>query len=253
MTPLPDLTLPWPIPLPAVALIAEREGCRLRAYRCPAGVWTCGWGGTDGVTPATTWTQAEADQRLCSSLTTRALQVAAACTQHPSPHQLGAMVSLQYNIGAAAFAGSTVLRAHNRGDWQAAARAFTLWDKARVNGVLTALPGLTARRAAEAALYLAPEPDAPHEPMPQAVAVESSIAASPIAKGGAVTVGAGVVTGLAEAAGSLQGLAEPIRQARALLVDTLGVPPSWILPLVLVAAGWLVLRWRLQQRTDGWA
>lgn len=32
------------IPLAAVELIADAEGLRLKAYRCPAGVLTCGWG-----------------------------------------------------------------------------------------------------------------------------------------------------------------------------------------------------------------
>ena len=31
---------------PALAIIREFEGCRLKAYRCPAGVWTIGWGST---------------------------------------------------------------------------------------------------------------------------------------------------------------------------------------------------------------
>jgi hypothetical protein len=72
------------------------------------------------------------------------------------------------------------LRPQNRGDHAAAARAFGLWNKARVNGKLTELRGLTSRRAAEAALYLRPSDGKP-APMPQAVAPESRIAASPIA------------------------------------------------------------------------
>ncbi len=114
---LPDPSLPWPIPMAAVALIAEREGCRLRAYRCPADKWTCGWGETEGVTPDTVWTQDEADRRLCVSLTKRAGMVATLCTEAPAPNQLGALTSLQYNIGAEGFRTSSVLKAHNRRDW----------------------------------------------------------------------------------------------------------------------------------------
>ena len=41
--PLPAPTLPWPIPMAAVATIAESECLELVAYRCPAGVcWWCG-------------------------------------------------------------------------------------------------------------------------------------------------------------------------------------------------------------------
>lgn len=250
---LPDRNLPWPVPMAAVALIAEREGCRLRAYRCPAGVFTCGWGETEGVTPDTVWTQAEADRRLCESLTRRAGEVRAVCTEAPTPNQLGAMLSLQYNIGQAAFARSSVLRAHNRADWPAAARAFHLWDKARVNGVLTVLPGLTARRAAEAALYLTPEPDAPREPMPQAVEAESPPAASPILQGGAATAGAGILAAIAEAQQYLGPVGDAFRAGRSFLADAVGVPPSWVLPGVLIAAGVVVVRWRLAQRRGGWA
>ncbi len=32
-----------------VKLVAKFEGCRLTAYKCPAGVWTIGYGHTEGV------------------------------------------------------------------------------------------------------------------------------------------------------------------------------------------------------------
>jgi lysozyme len=249
----PSRALEFPVPRAAVDMAAESEGLRMKAYRCPAGVWTIGRGRTRGVAPGMECSLEQADAWFLEECHERVKQIEAVCTEAPTPNQLGGMWSLHYNIGDAAFANSTVLKAHNRGDFVAAARAFSLWDKARVGGVLTALPGLTARRAAEAALYLAPEPDAPHAPLPQAVAAESSIAASPIAKGGAVTIGAGVLSGLSEAAGSLGGLSGPFSGAKDLLVNTLGVPPSWILPMVLIGAGGLIVRWRLKQRADGWA
>lgn len=250
---LPNPALSWPIPMHAVAMIAEREGCRLRAYRCPAGRWTCGWGETEGVGPDTEWTQEQADHRLYATLATRAAQVRLAAREAPTPNQLGALVSLQYNIGQTAFERSSVLKAHNRGDWQAAARAFSLWDKARVNGTLTVLPGLTARRAAEAALYLTPEPDAPREPMPQAVEAEAPLAASPILQGGAATAGTGLLAAVAEAKDAAGPVGEAFTAGRELLANAIGVPPSWVLPLVLVIAGIVVVRWRLKQRRDGWA
>ena len=253
--PLPDPNLPWPIPLSAVALIAEAEGCRLRAYRCPAGVWTIGWGETDvdKARPGATCTQAEADQWLLSDLQSRTLQVVSLLKLHAEPNQLGALVSLAYNIGLGALAKSTALRAHNAGDAQAAARAFALWNKATVGGVLTVLPGLTARRAAEAALYLKPEPDAPAERMPQAVATESTIAASPIAQGGAVTAGAGVVAGLGGVSDHIGPVGAVLTQAKGVVIDTLGVPAQWFLPALLVGIGAVVVWNRVKQRQGGWA
>jgi len=251
---LPDPSLPWPIPMAAVALIAEREGCRLRAYRCPADKWTCGWGETEGVTPDTVWTQDEADRRLCVSLTKRAGMVATLCTEAPAPNQLGALTSLQYNIGAEGFRTSSVLKAHNRRDWMAAARAFSLWDKARIGGVLTVLPGLTARRAAEAALYLTPEPDAPREPMPQAVQAESPLAASPMVQAGATTsAGGGVLVALESFKGDASTFGTWAKWAKGYAADVFGLSPELILPAVLIVAGLLVIRWRLKQRREGWA
>ena len=112
--PLPDPALPWPIPLEAVALIAESEGLRLRAYRCPAGVWTIGWGETDGVHPGDTCTREQADRWLCDDVIDRTRAVRALCTVEPSPAELGALVSLAYNIGMAGFERSTALRQQDR-------------------------------------------------------------------------------------------------------------------------------------------
>ncbi|MGM2623055.1 glycoside hydrolase family protein, partial [Bacillus cereus group sp. Bce039] len=88
--------------------------------------------------------------------------------------------------GHAAFLRSTVLRQHNAGNRQAAARAFGLWNKARNprTGPLEVLDGLTARRQREAAMYLTSDADERPEPMPQAVDGESNLAKSPINAGG---------------------------------------------------------------------
>jgi lysozyme len=239
--------------MPAVALIAEAEGFSRKAYRCPAGVWTCGFGETAGVTPATVWTDAECDQRLCESLTTRAVQIRALLSEHANDNQLGAMVSLAYNIGMGAFAKSTVLKAHNRGDFSAAARAFSLWNKATVAGALVVLAGLTARRAAEAALYLKPDPDAPAMPMVQAVQAESPLAASPIAQSGAVTAGAGALGLLSQAGDQVGAVGATVQQAKTIATDTLGLPADWFLPALLVAVGGIVLVQRYRQRAGGWA
>lgn len=260
---LPDPALPWPIPLGAMCLIAEAEGLRLKAYRCPAGIWTIGRGHTSGVRPGDMCTVEQADRWLLEDVQQCVADVTAACTVTPTPEELGAMVSLTFNVGIGwkgtrkpagardGFRQSTVLRQHNAGNRQAAARAFALWNKARVNGVLTELPGLTARRAAEAALYLSGEEAT--TAMPQAVQGETSLAKSPINAGGVAALGTGVIAGLRELGDSVGGVKAPLDAAKAVLVDTLGVPPSWILPMVLIAAGALVIRWRLAQRREGWA
>ena len=253
MKQLPYRGMAWPICWEAVELIALAEGCRLKAYKCPAGVWTCGWGETEGVKPGMEWAQETADKRLCSSLTDYTARVSAMLKDHATPQQLGAMVSLAYNIGLGAFAKSTVLRQHNAGNSDAAARAFGLWNKATVGGVLTPLAGLTARRTSEAALYLKPDDDDPIEKMPQAVASESKIVASPIAQSGAVTAGAGVLSLLSQSGDHLGVVSGTVQKAKALTVETLGVPAGWFLPIVLTAVGAVVVWQRYKQRAGGWA
>jgi lysozyme len=245
---LPDPSLDWPIAWDAVALIARAEGCRLKAYRCIAGVPTCGWGETDGVTMATVWTQEQADARFLDSLTDytqRVKSLAGDC----SDSELAAFVSLAYNIGLSGFARSTVLKAHKAGDRQAAARAFALWNKARVNGVLQPVRGLTARRAAEAALYLRSDDG----PMPQAVQAESSLSASPIAQSGGAVVATGAVTIMAQMGEHLGTVGPVLAQARTIIVDALGIPVGWLVPVLLVGIGLAVLHQRWRQRAGGWA
>lgn len=249
---LPDPSLPWPIPMAAVALIAEAEGLRLSAYRCPAGVPTIAYGRTTNVTMGDTCTKERADRWLCDDLAEYTTRVRRLCIRDPSRNELGALVSLAYNIGLGALERSTALRQHNAGQHEAAARAMELWDKARVNGVLTTLPGLTARRARERALYLMPD-EPQNEAMPQAVEAESKMTASPINKAGATAIAAGALSMLEQAAASLGSIKAPLEGARGLLVDTLGVPTGWILPIVLVGAGAAAIYWRNRQRREGYA
>lgn len=246
---LPDPSLPWPIPMEGVALIAEFEGCELAAYRCPAGKWTIGWGETEGVGPNMRWTQEQADRRLCESISRRVEEVKAALMVTADANELAALVSFAYNCGG--WRDSSVVRAHNRSDRQAAARAFALWNKARVNGVLVELPGLTRRRAAEAALYL--KPAIATERMPQAVEPESRLTSSPIAQSGAVTLGSGVVALASAAEGQIGAVGKTLKEAKTVATETLGVPSDWFLPGVLIAAGAAAVWFRLKQRRGGWS
>lgn len=256
--PLPDQNLPWPIAMAAVAELADSEGLRLKAYRCPAGVWTIGWGETDGVRPGDMCTKEEADRWLFEDVTERAKAVQRMCTVEPSENELGAMVSLAYNIGLEGLRKSTVLRQHNAGNRQAAARAFGLWNKARNprTGQLEVLDGLTARRARESALYLTPDDPADAGTMPQAVVAESSLARSPINAGGAAAIGMGGLTAVTQLADQVQeasGVLATVKASAAQVADFIGLPPGVLLALGLVVIGYVVVSNRAKQRRDGWA
>jgi len=200
------------------------------------------------------WTQEQADRHLCSRLTEFAVGASRLLMRPATAHQLAAMVSLAYNIGHAGFARSSVLRAHNEGNTLAAARAFSLWNKARVGGVLREVKGLTARRARESALYLSPAPEA--RPPLDAVAYnevgrvadmpdaapESRLRASPIAQSGAVSMATGAL-------GLVSSVSSDVRQAS----WSLGVDPLLIVAVVALSVGAVVLWQRHKQRKEGWA
>lgn len=135
-----------------LALIKQYEGCRLKAYRCSADVWTIGYGSTGPhVTAGKVISQAEADALLAKDLERFERTVTQRAVK-PTQNQFDAMVSLAFNVGEQALGNSTLLRKHNAGDHAGAKAEFAKWNKAggRV------LSGLVVRRAAEAALYGAP-------------------------------------------------------------------------------------------------
>lgn len=251
-------------------VLRREEGLRLKPYLCSAGVATIGVGATtypDGrrvrlEDPEIT--EEKALRMLAIECDFYLMHVTKLCTVYPTSGQLASMASLAYNIGLGAFEKSSVLKAHNRGDFAAASRAFALWNKATVGGKLTVLPGLVTRRAREAALYLTPDEGTSLEPMPQAVAPESSLAKSPMmTAGGALPVAAGAISVVAEAINPVEAVTQAGQHAstvqtaltaiKTLIVDTVGIPQSLWLPLVLIGAGVTVMWWRKKQRAGGWA
>ena len=232
-----------------VRRIYASEGFRALAYLCPAGVPTIGYGTTKGVTVEDVGnrviTMAEAIRLAALDLVVFEDAVNRLCTVIPTQSQFDAMVSLTYNIGIGAFTNSTVLRAHNRGDVMAAGRAFALFDKARVNGKLQVIKGLTRRRAEESAIYLSSLPGPSVEPIPQAVEPESKLTTSPINK-------ASVLAGASAAIASATEITNAINSLK-LGVAGLG---DWLVPALLIAVvlacGFVVYQ-RYQQRKAGWA
>lgn len=129
-------------------LIRRFEGLRLKAYYCPAGVLTCGYGSTGpDITPTTSWTIEQAEARMAKDAA-----VHAAAAQKLCPGLQGdahaALADFSYNLGAARLAGSTLRRKVNAGDWPAARDELRKW----VRGGGRVLPGLVIRREAEAKL-----------------------------------------------------------------------------------------------------
>lgn len=133
-----------------IKLIKQFEGCKLTAYKCPAGVWTIGYGHTAGVKQGQKISQAQADIYLKSDLKTFENAVNSCVKVSINRYQFDALVSFAYNCGAGALKTSTLLKKLNKKDFTGASKEFSKWNKA--NGKV--LNGLTKRRAAEAELFL---------------------------------------------------------------------------------------------------
>lgn len=234
-----------------LALLREFEGFRAQAYiPVPGDVPTIGYGFTRNVKMGDKMTRAEAAARLIRELRPYESAVERACTVPPNQNQFDAMVLLAYNIGTAGFGRSSVLKAHNRRDFAAAARAFALWNQS--GGKV--YPGLSRRRAKEAALYLDPvrseiDPEAEAvEPRPLLgkVDAERPMHASEINRAGVVAGGTAAVATVAE---TMRAVSDVKSSS-----DALG--PEWLLPLLLAVVvglcGYIVWQ-RVQQRKGGWA
>lgn len=253
-----------------IAFLSAFEGLRLTGYLCPARVATIGFGHTetagievrynDGtrteqviIGKAIDETEAKRLKGLqlsrFESAVTSALKGVSV-----EQHEFDACVSLAYNIGPAAFAGSSVVRHMKRGDRTRAAAAFLLWNKAggRV------MSGLSRRRAAEklmfegdvdGALKLA---GARSGGMPQAVdaprrrrsAVRSETGMASIATGAGGALSGGLA--LVSYAGEARQTAENARG----ISDALGVDPLLILTVLglVVAVGAAFIFFKRWQR-----
>lgn len=139
---------------PAVAadFIGDWEGCRLRAYVCPAGVLTIGYGHTVGVEPNDEITQTEADKILREDIAGVQHALAPYVNVRVSRGQFVALVSLAFNVGVGYVTTKCpkLMRALNAEDWDEC--AFQFLDITKAAGV--ELPGLVMRRKEEAALFL---------------------------------------------------------------------------------------------------
>lgn len=130
-------------------LIKTFEGCRLKAYKCPADVWTIGYGHTGSdVKQGMVITQAEADRLLQQDLERFEKNVMKFNNKyHWTQNEFDALVSFAFNIGSI-----DQLAANGTRTKAQIAQAMLLYNKA--GGKV--LPGLTKRRQAEQQLFLTP-------------------------------------------------------------------------------------------------
>jgi lysozyme len=140
--------------------IKQREGFRSQAYQDSAGVWTIGYGtimyeDNTPVKKGDVIALEKAEQLLQNQVLKKSTTVTVATSDTAvNQNQYDALVSFTYNVGSGALLTSTLLKRVKANPADPAIRdAFLMWDKARVDGVLTEIPGLKKRREDEADLY----------------------------------------------------------------------------------------------------
>jgi lysozyme len=137
-----------------LALIKLHEGLSLTPYRCPAGVWTIGFGHAirsdevakykNGITEAEAEALLLMDVALAEAALRRLVKVPLTTGQGD------ALVSFVFNLGAGRFGASTLRMKLNRSEYEAAALEFPKW----VWAAGQKLPGLIRRRHEEMAVFL---------------------------------------------------------------------------------------------------
>ena len=139
-----------------VEFVAAFEGFRAHPYRDSVGVWTIGYGETQGIGPGTPpWTKAYALNRMRTRLNADFLPKVLAVTNRIGlrlgQSQVCALTSFTYNLGPGPLNGGRTmgdaLRSKDRG---LIAKAFLVYVKAGGRK----LQGLVNRRSAERAVFL---------------------------------------------------------------------------------------------------
>lgn len=149
----------------AVYFVARNEGCRLVAYKpTPHDRWTIGYGTTYmygmPVQPGQRITKAEAINLLQTTLEGFSQVLGKLVSVPVTRGQYVALLDFIYNVGATAFANSTLLRQLNAGQETLAANCFSQWvyqkhwDKVQGKFVSQVVPGLVNRRRKERAEFL---------------------------------------------------------------------------------------------------
>lgn len=132
-----------------IYLIKQHEGLRLEAYRCPAGIYTIGYGHTAGVRRGDVIDERRAEQLLADDLKKFEAVVNRECPGI-NQNQFDALVSFTFNLGETNLRKSTLLKCVKANPNNPNIRTeFLRWNKSKGE----VLPGLIRRRKAEADLY----------------------------------------------------------------------------------------------------
>jgi lysozyme len=141
----------------ATAIAIPAEGLRQFAYVDPPGILTVCVGHTgDDVIRGRKYSLAECDAFLTADMK-KAIELVDRCVPGLPVKILAAFADAVFNMGSTIACNttkSTAARLLKAGSLEAACNQLPRWNKAKVAGVMVALPGLTGRRGKEQALCL---------------------------------------------------------------------------------------------------
>jgi len=182
-----------------LAIVKEFEGLRLKAYKCPAAVWTIGYGHTTAagapiVNPDLVITKDEAEEVLARDMEQYEEGVRKYVKVDLTQGQFDALVDFAYNAGVGALAKSTLLKRVNAEKFDEVPAEFMKWTK----GGGKELPGLVRRRRAEVKLWRGLETEKPvcndeARAEPDLPVPKKSIMQSKEANGAVIAGGAGAI------------------------------------------------------------
>ena len=228
------------------AFITRWEGCHLKAYLCPANVWTIGVGHTAAMgnpTPVSGMkiTQDEADAILARDLSQIERDIIASVKVKLAQKQFDTLVSFVFNVGIGAFRKSTLLKKLNAGDYAAVPSELMKWTRA--GGKV--MQGLVNRRKAEADLWRGAPTDQKPEPlMPQEVDPPRKMRQSKEGNAALLAGGAATISAANDVANQVKQTGDTLTS----LLDLLKNPTFLAFVLIALAAG-AIWYWR-KQRMD---
>ena len=130
----------------AVNIVKQFEGFYSKAYLCPAGKWTIGWGHTRGVKPGDVCSKDLAEIYLKEDLQEAARVVDYYVKVPLNQNQYDALASFCFNVRPELFRTSTLLKKLNKGDYAGAADQFSAL-------ALTAATRTAIKRSPKLTLY----------------------------------------------------------------------------------------------------
>lgn len=155
------------------ALLKVLEGVRLKAYKDSVGVWTIGYGTTEGVHEGMEISLEEAEALFLADLRKMEVAVNRLVKVPLTQLQFDALMCWVYNVGVQALRNSNLLKRLNAEDYDGVDDEMRRWvyGTDRRTGQKVKIPGLINRRAKESALWI--KGCAPAVPPVERVLVES--------------------------------------------------------------------------------